>query len=64
MDHLRWSPIYTDAMRASLFARVLLAPDPLIVAYRRQGKDLRGFAETFLIPTRVAQQRWDDSLFD
>lgn len=46
------------------FARVLLAPDPLIAAYRRQGKDLRGFAETFLIPTRIAQQRWEDSLFD
>jgi hypothetical protein len=46
------------------FARVLLAPDPLIAAYRRQGKDLRGFAETFLIPTRIAQLRWEDSLFD
>ena len=45
------------------FARVLLAPDPLISAYRRQGKDLRGLAETFLIPTRIAQQRWEDPIF-
>jgi hypothetical protein len=45
------------------FARVLLAPDPLIDAYRRQGKDLRGFAETFLIPPRIAAIRWQDPLF-
>lgn len=45
------------------FARVLLAPDPLISAYRRQGKDIRGFAETFLIPTRIASARWEDSIF-
>lgn len=45
------------------FARVLLAPDPLVSTYRRQGKDLRGFAETFLIPTRIALRRWEDPLF-
>ena len=45
------------------FARVLLAPDPLISSYRRQGKDIRGFAETFLIPTRVANERWEDTIF-
>lgn len=45
------------------FARVLLAPDPLISAYRRQGKDIRGFAETFLIPTRIASERWEDPIF-
>jgi hypothetical protein len=45
------------------FARVLLAPDPLISSYRRQGKDIRGFAETFLIPTRIANERWKDTIF-
>lgn len=45
------------------FARVLLAPDPLVSSYRRQGKDIRGFAETFLIPTRIASERWDDPIF-
>lgn len=45
------------------FARVLLAPDRLIDAYRRQGKDLRGFAETFLIPPRIATIRWQDPLY-
>lgn len=46
------------------FARVLLAPDPLVAAYRSQGKDLRGFAETFLLPTRIAARRWDDPIYD
>jgi hypothetical protein len=45
------------------FARVLLAPDQLIDAYRRQGRDLRGFAETFLIPPRIATIRWQDTLY-
>lgn len=45
------------------FARVLLAPDPLISSYKRQGKDIRGFAETFLIPTRIASERWEDQIF-
>jgi hypothetical protein len=45
------------------FARVLLAPDPLVARYQKQGKDLRGFAETFLLPTRIAAQRWDDPIF-
>ncbi len=45
------------------FARVLLAPDALVAAYRRQGRDLRGFAETFLMPSAVAAIRWDDPLF-
>lgn len=44
------------------FARVLLAPDPLVEAYREEGKDLRGFAETFLIPERVASERWQDPI--
>lgn len=45
------------------FARVLLAPDPLVSTYRHQGKDIRGFAETFLIPTRIASERWEDPIF-
>ncbi|MFQ5943531.1 MAG: hypothetical protein ACE5JF_08260 [Anaerolineales bacterium] len=45
------------------FARVLLAPDPLVTSYRRQGRDIRGFAETFLIPTRIASERWEDRIF-
>lgn len=45
------------------FARVLLAPDQLVDAYRQQGRDLRGFAETFLIPPRIATIRWQDPLF-
>lgn len=49
---------------AGYFARVFLAPDPMIEAYRRQGKGLRGFADTFLIPPRVADQRWRDRILD
>jgi hypothetical protein len=45
------------------FARVLLAPDTLVSSYRRQGRDIRGFAETFLIPTRIASLRWEDPIF-
>ena len=56
MSHLEESQDY--------FARVLLAPDPLIATYRRQGRDIRGFAETFLIPTRIASERWEDSIYN
>jgi hypothetical protein len=45
---------------AEYFARHLLTPDSLVRAYRLQGKDLRGFAETFLIPPRIATLRWDE----
>lgn len=56
--------IYKDFWDSqNYFARVLLAPDRLIEAYRRQGKDIRGFAETFLIPPRIAAIRWQDPLF-
>jgi hypothetical protein len=44
------------------FARVLLAPDPLIDAYRKQGGDLQDFARTFLIPTRIAEIRWNETM--
>jgi len=45
------------------FARVLLAPDPMVEAYREQGRDFVGFAEAFLLPERVASVRWLDPLF-
>jgi len=45
-----------------MFARVLLAPDTLVASYRKQRRDLRGFAETFLMPTRIAALRWGDPL--
>lgn len=47
---------------ASYFARVLLAPDPMVVAYRKRGGDLEGFAAAFGLPPRVAEQRWQDPL--
>jgi hypothetical protein len=43
------------------FARVLLAPDPMISAYRKQGGSFRNFAQTFLIPHRIASIRWEES---
>lgn len=56
--------IYKDFWDSqNYFARVLLAPDQLVDAYRQQGKDLRGFAETFLIPPRIATIRWRDPLY-
>jgi hypothetical protein len=42
------------------FARVLLAPDPMIHAYRKDGGDFHNFARTFLIPYRVAEIRWQE----
>ena len=45
------------------FARVLLAPDRLIVSYRRKGGDFRGFAGSFLIPPPIAEIRWNDRIF-
>lgn len=48
---------------AEYFARVFLAPDPLVESYRKQGRPLQGFAEAFLIPERVAVARWQDPLF-
>ncbi len=45
------------------FARVLLAPDPMVDAYRKKGQDFRGFAETFLIPSHIASIRWKDPIY-
>ena len=43
------------------FARNLLAPDPLIHAYRKQGGDFHDFARSFLIPSRIAEVRWQET---
>lgn len=43
------------------FARVLLAPDPMIIAYRKGGGKFRDFARTFLIPHRIAEIRWNET---
>ncbi|OGO16942.1 MAG: hypothetical protein A2Z14_10225 [Chloroflexi bacterium RBG_16_48_8] len=48
---------------ADYFARVLLAPDPMVEAYREQGRGFSGFAEAFLLPERVASKRWWDPIF-
>ncbi len=45
---------------AEFFARHLLAPDPLVEAYRRRGGNEDDFAETFVVPPRVASLRWMD----
>jgi hypothetical protein len=44
------------------FARVLLAPDPMVERYRQRGGPFERFAETFLIPKRVASVRWREPL--
>jgi hypothetical protein len=43
------------------FARVLLAPDPMIQAYRKEDGGIYNFARAFLIPYRVAEIRWDET---
>jgi hypothetical protein len=43
------------------FARVLLAPDPMINVYRKEGGEFRDFARAFLIPYRVADIRWQET---
>ena len=44
------------------FARILLAPDQLVRAYRKRGGRYEDFAETFIIPARVAAIRWEEPL--
>jgi hypothetical protein len=44
------------------FARVLLAPDPLVIDYRKRGEPFEHFARTFIIPPRIAAIRWDEPL--
>jgi len=48
---------------SSYFARVLLAPDPLVEAYRAGGLSFTSFAKTFLLPESVASIRWQDPIF-
>jgi hypothetical protein len=46
---------------ASYFASTLLAPDPLVEAYRAQAEgasDLFAFARSFVLPLEVAEARW------
>ena len=48
---------------ASYFARIFLAPDHLVNEYRKQGNPLHHFADTFLIPNRIAIERWHDPIY-
>lgn len=43
------------------FARYLLAPDPLIESYRLEEGIFDDFAQTFVIPPRVAVIRWEEN---
>jgi hypothetical protein len=45
---------------AEYFASCLLAPEPLLEAFRDQGGRARGVAKTFEIPHSVALQRWEE----
>lgn len=47
---------------AEYFARVLVAPDKMVAAYRKQGGELDDFGEEFDIPTEVAAARWEDPI--
>jgi len=42
------------------FARVLLAPDEMVHAYRKEGGEFHQFAHAFLIPQRIAEIRWQE----
>jgi hypothetical protein len=48
---------------AAYFARVLLAPDPMIILYRQLGGEFSNFASAFRIPDHTAFIRWFDPLF-
>lgn len=45
------------------FARILLAPDSLIDAYRQSGGGFDDFAKSFLIPPRIALIRWEEPAY-
>ncbi len=47
---------------ANYFAMTLLTPCPMVKAYRENGGKLRGFAEAFGIPAKVAARRWEEPL--
>jgi hypothetical protein len=46
---------------AEYFARQFLAPEALVVAYRKCGGSEPRFGETFDLPPRVAASRWEDA---
>ncbi len=52
LPHLRDSAEY--------FARLLLVPENMLQAYRRQGGTLDGLARTFSVPSPIAALRWAD----
>ena len=45
---------------AEFFARILLVPDRMLEAYRKQGGNREQLALTFQIPTPIAALRWAD----
>lgn len=45
---------------SEFFARVLLVPDRMLEAYRKQGGKREELAHTFQIPTPIAALRWAD----
>jgi hypothetical protein len=45
---------------AEYFARVLLAPEPLLQAFRKRGGQAGEIAETFGLPTAAARLRWEE----
>jgi hypothetical protein len=47
---------------AEYFARVVVAPDDMVKAYRQNGRDIDHFAETFDIPPEIAAARWEDPI--
>jgi len=47
---------------AEYFARHLLAPDPLVEAYRSRGGDLDAFGAAFELPANIAALRWEDQV--
>jgi hypothetical protein len=47
---------------ADFFARVLMAPDAMVSAYRGNGGTADDFANAFDLPEPVAAARWEDNL--
>lgn len=52
LPHLRES--------AEFFARLLLVPENMLEAYRRQGGTQEGLASAFSVPSPIAALRWAD----
>jgi hypothetical protein len=51
-----------DSLResAEYFARHLLAPEPMVQAYRARSGEMDGFGDAFGVPDTVADLRWRD----